>query len=233
MRKLTGLCFLTAILFASSANAQSMFIDQGDPSAISVTAGGAFGSSLYGGGLNLAYSYRGVFDVGIDASFSRFKSGRYNNLNAFDFAPFINWQILRTDADETPISVTALFAFEKVLYGNNGPVSPPDGWGLVLGATVYRKFEFGTSMLFIPEVVAAYDFMYTRFYSNALDQNAPTVGDSSAIGSPPSESKHSARGIVKANLGFKSGENVLTVTPYAGYQGFFGTVAGLTVGYVF
>jgi len=233
MRKLTGLCFLTAILLASSANAQSMFIDQGDPSTMSVTAGGAFGGGLYGGGLNLAYTYRGVFDVGLDTSFSHFKSGRYNNLNAFDFAPFINWQIVRTDADETPVSVTALFAFEKVLYGNNGPVAAPDGWGMVLGATAYRKFEIGTSMLLIPELVVAYDFMYTRFYSNALDQNGPTVGDSSTISAPPSESKHSVRVLAKANLGFKSGDHVLTVTPYGGYQGFFGTVVGLTVGYVF
>ena len=88
-------------------------------------------------------------------------------------------------------------------------------------------------MLLIPELVVAYDFMYTRFYSNALDQNGPTVGDSSTISAPPSESKHSVRVLAKANLGFKSGDHVLTVTPYGGYQGFFGTVVGLTVGYVF
>lgn len=231
MRKLTGLCFLTAILLASSANAQSMFIDQGDPSTMSVTAGGAFGG-VYGGSLNLAYTYRGVFDAGLDTSFSRFNHGRVKNLNGLDFAPFINWQILRTDADETPVSVTALFSFEKMLYTNNGPVAAPNGWGLVLGGTAYRRFEIGSNMQLIPELLVAYDFMYTRYYSNALDQNAPSYGTADTVNGYSTESKHSARVLLRANLGFKSGGHILTVTPYGGYEGFFGAVVGLTVGYV-
>ena len=120
-----------------------------------------------------------------------------------------------------------------MLYNNNNGYAGPDGWGIVLGPSVYRRFEIGTSTLLIPEVLLAYDFMYTRAYSNAHDQNAAWVGDVNRdVNTPPAQSKHSGRALVRANLGFKSGGHVWTVTPYAGYQGVFGTVFGLNAGFV-
>jgi hypothetical protein len=232
MRKLIGLCFLTATLLASAANAQSIFIDKGDPSTMSVTLGGGVGNA-YGGSLGLGYSYRGVLDMGLDVSGSRFNSGRTKNLNGLDFAPYLNWHAYRSDVDEMPISISFLVAVEKLVYTNNGPVASPDGWGVIAGGTVYRRIDISPTMAFIPEALVAYDFMYTRFYTNAGDQKAPTVGDNLTVNAPPAVSKHSGRALLRLNLGFLSGGHVYTVTPYGGYQGAtFGLVAGLSAGVV-
>jgi hypothetical protein len=234
MRKLIGLCFLTATLLASSANAQSIFIDKGDPSTMSFTLGGAYGG-LYGGSFDLSYSYRGVLDMGIDASGTHFKSGDNKNLTAMNFMPFVN--IFAYRPEEFPLSVSLLFGFEKVLYtgndmrGGGGSYAAPNGWGVVAGPTVSYRIEMG-SMLLVPEVILAYDFAFTRYYTNAQDQSAPTVGDSQQVNGYRETSKHSARALVRANLGFKTGEHLLTVTPYGGYQATWGGVVGLLVGFV-
>ena len=120
MRKLTGLCFLTATLLASSAYAQSMFIDKGDPSTMGFSLGGQYGN-LYGGSLNLAYSYRGVVDIGLEASGTRFTSGTYRDFNALNFMPFLGFHVLRSDADEGPISLAFLVGVEKTFYTSSTP----------------------------------------------------------------------------------------------------------------
>jgi hypothetical protein len=241
MRKLIGLCFLTATLLASSANAQSIFIEKGDPSTMSATLGGQYGG-LYGGSLNLGYSYRGVFDVGLDASGTHFTAGDNKNLNALNVMPFMNWHAFRSDVDELPVSISFLVGIEKLLYAGNNvrangattsdTYASPSGWGVVLGGSVYRRLEIGTSMLLIPEAVVAYEFMSTRYYSNAMDQNNPSVGDNSVVNGYRQTSKHGVRALGRLNLGFQSGERVWTVTPYGGVQGTYGAVFGLTAGVV-
>lgn len=242
MRKLTGLCFLTAILLASSANAQSLFIDKGDDSTMSVTLGGAFGG-LYGGSLDLSYSYRGVFDVGLATSGMHFTGGDNKNLNALNFMPFLNWHAFRSDDDDLPVSISFLVGVEKVLYGGNSIKYPdgstgsaqyaaPNGWGVLLGGTVYRRFEMGTSMLLIPEAVVGYDLMSTRYYSNASNQSAPSVGDTTSVNGYRETTKHGVRALARLNLGFKAGGHLYTVTPYGGIQGAYGTLVGLMAGFV-
>lgn len=233
MRKLTGLCFLTAILLAGSANAQSLFIERGDPSTMSATLGGLIGNTLGASGtVDIAYTYRGVFDVGVNFGALGYTSGRDKNLRAFDFAPYLNWHLLRSEDDDVPVSVSALVAVEKLVYTNNGAYAPPNGWGVIAGATVYRRIELGTKVLFVPEVLVAYDLMYTRYYSNALDMNSPTIGDSSTVNGYSTVIKHSARALLSLNFGFNAG-HIYTVTPYGGYEGSLGTVGGLLVGVVF
>jgi hypothetical protein len=238
MRKLIGLCFLTATLAASSAHAQSIFIDKGDPSTMSVTLGGQYGG-LYGGTLNIGYSYRGVFDVGLDASGSHFTAGDTKNLNGLNLMPFLNWHAFRSDVDEMPISISFLIGISKALYVGNTvdrvsgqEYASPNGWGGIAGLTIYRRIEIGTSMALIPEAVVAYDLTYTRYYTNALDQNAPTVGDTMAVNGYRGVAKHSARGIGRVNMAFTAGTHVLTITPYGGYQGAMGALVGLSLGYV-
>jgi hypothetical protein len=224
MRTLTGLCFLTATLLASSANAQSMFIDKGDPSTVSVTLGGHYGG-LYGGSLNLAYSYRGVFDVGLDTTGTHFTGGDLQDFNGVNVMPFIHWHAYRSDADEAPISISFLVGVEKVFYTSSAPYASPSGWGVVLGGSLYRRFELGTSMFLIPELLLAYDYMDTRTY------HAPTASIANGYST---DSKHSGRAVLRVNLGIKAGGHVYTVTPYAGYQGSsLGSVVGMTVGLVF
>jgi hypothetical protein len=234
MRKLTGLCFLTATLLASAANAQSIFIEKGDPSTMSFTLGGAYGG-LYGGSFDLAYSYRGVFDLGVDASGTHFTAGDNKTLNALNVMPFVNWHAFRSTVDELPVSISFLLGVEKLLYGGNnakgtGTYAAPNGWGVVAGGTVYRRIEIGTTMAIIPEVVLAYEFMATRYYTNAKDQSAPFVGDS--LNGYRETTKHSGRALARLNLSFKSGEHLLTVTPYGGFQGSYGSLVGLLVGFV-
>jgi hypothetical protein len=144
--------------------------------------------------------------------------------------------------DELPVSISFLVGVEKLLYsGNNVRVNgatadatyaAPNGWGLVVGGSVYRRIEIGTSMLLIPEAVVAYDFMTTHYFSNAMDQSAPSVGDSGTVNGYRQTTKHGVRALGRVNLGFKSDDRVWTVTPYAGVQGTYGTVYGLNVGVV-
>jgi hypothetical protein len=76
MRKIIGLCFLTATLLASSAHAQSIFIDKGDPSAVDAMVGGGLVKNAWGVGVTAGYSYRGVFDVGADFTRYAYTGGR-------------------------------------------------------------------------------------------------------------------------------------------------------------
>lgn len=223
MRKLIGLCFLTATLLASSANAQSMFIDKGDPSTMGFSLGGHYGN-LYGGSLNLAYSYRGVVDIGLEASGTRFTSGTYRDFNALNFMPFLGFHVLRSDADEAPISLAFLVGVEKTFYTSSTPYTSPSGWGVLAGASIYRRFELGTSTLLIPELLAAYEFTSTQTYHSL------STGQAHGYSSDP---QHNGRAILRINLGFKSGSHVITVSPYGGHAGYaMGRVAGLTVGFV-
>ena len=216
MRKLTGVCFLTAILLGSSAYAQSLFIERGDPSTMSLTLGGMLGNTLGPSGTaEVSYSYRGVFDVGLDFGALGYKSGRNDNLRSLDFAPFLNWHLLRSEEDELPVSLSLLVAVEKVLYYDNGAYASPNGWGVLAGGTIYRRIELGSSVLFIPEVLIAYDFMYTRYYSNAQDQKAPSVGGNSAVNGYATTSSNSARGLLYLNVGFKGGEHIYRSHPMA------------------
>ncbi len=223
MRKLIGLCFLTATLLASSANAQSMFIDKGDPSTMGFALGGQYGN-LYGGSFNLAFSYRGVVDIGLDASAAHFTTGGLKGFNALNFMPFMNWHVARSDADEFPISIALLVGVEKVLYTSSEPFISPSGWGVMAGGSLYRRFELGTSVMLIPELMAAYEFTSTQTYHSL---NAGQAHGYS------SDSQHNGRAILRINLGFKSGSHVFTVTPYGGHAGYaLGRVVGLTVGFV-
>jgi hypothetical protein len=83
MRKIIGLCFLTATLFASSARAQSIFIDKGDPSTMDVTVGGGLVKNSWGAGLGAGYSYRGVFDVGADFTRYAYTAGTNKKLAGY------------------------------------------------------------------------------------------------------------------------------------------------------
>jgi hypothetical protein len=233
MRKLIGLCFLTATLLASSANAQSMFIDKGDPSTMGFSLGGHLGGGgnlggVYTGSLNFAFSYRGVVDIGLDASGSVFSTREsqkteFRNL-ALDLMPFMAWHVVRSDADEFPISIALLVGVEKVLYFSNAPYTSPSGWGVLAGGSIYRSFELGTSILLIPELLAAYEFTSTQTYHSL------NAGKPNGYSSDP---RHNARAILRINLGLKSGGHVITVSPYGGHAGYaLGRVVGLTVGFV-
>ena len=232
MRKIIGLCFLTATLLASSARAQSIFIDKGDPSAVDATVGGGLMKDAWGAGVGAGYSYRGVFDVGADFVRYAYTGGTNDKLAGYSLAPFVNWHAFRHDVDELPVSISIGLAMQRIVYTGNGPVANPEGWGMVLGPSVYRRMEFGSSLVFVPEVMLAYDFSYTRYYSRAEDQTSGNTRDSNKGIGYSTEAKHNVRVLVRPNLLYKMGNTNYVVVPYVGSVG-VAYVAGLNIGAIF
>jgi hypothetical protein len=107
----------------------------------------------------------------------------------------------------------------------NGAVPNPDGWGLLIGGSAFRRFDFGKDILVVPELFAAYDMQATTWHS--------TASDAAASGRPGQVTNyvHSARVLVRGNVGFRSDKTTYTVVPYLGYQD--GLALGGTVGAVF
>ena len=232
MRKLIGLCFLTVTLLATSAHAQGIFIDRGDPSAITAALGGAYVKNGYGGGVSGGWSYRGVFDAGASLDYLKYKSGDNNGLQGISLTPFVTYHALRVEEDEMPISLSFMLGMTREFFTGNAPVANPEAWGLFVGPSVYRRFEFGSSLVFVPEVFAAYDFRETRAYSGAADR----AGGIFATGSDGSSGyktsmKHSFRALLKPNLLVKAGNTKYLVMPYAGYVD--GFAVGGSVGALF
>jgi len=218
MRKITGLCFLTATLLAGSAHAQSLFIEKGDPNAKSAMIGGglikdAWGITLLGG-----FSYRGVFDVGLDFTRYAYTGGDNKNLAGYSAMPFVAWHPLRTDMEGMPISLSLILGVQRVFYSGNDPYANPEGWGLLLGPSVYRRFEFGSKLLFIPEVLLAYDMQYTRFFTVAANQPSGHTGGSAGGFGYDSGPRHGVRLLLRPNLLWHAGNARYLVVPYLGYQ---------------
>lgn len=232
MRKIIGICFLTAMLFASSARAQSIFIDKGDPSVVGVTVGGSILKEAWGAGLDVGYSYRGVFDVGANFTRYAFTAGTNTKLAGYTVAPFLNWHLFRHDVDEMPVSISMGFEVLRTVYTGNTPVANPEGWGLVVGPSVYRRMELGTSVVFVPELLVAYDFSFTRYYSQAGDQASGNTRNNRDGAGYSTEPKHNVRAVVRPNLLFKMGNTNYVLAPYAGAVG-LAFVAGANIGAIF
>ncbi len=230
MRKFIGLCFLTATLVASSARAQGIFIEKGDPDTISATVGGGVFKNAWGAGIAGGYSYRGVFDVGLDFTRFAYTGGDNNTLAGYSVAPYGTWHIVRHDVDEFPVSIAATFAVQRIFYAGNG-LANPEGWGLVAGGSVYRRMEFGTSLVFIPEAFVGFDMASTRFYTSAGDQNSGNTVDQSA--GYKTTFKYSVRALFRPNLLMHAGNSNYVLAPYVGYEGALALSAGANVGALF
>lgn len=215
MRRTIGLCFLTATLLASSARAQSIFIDRGDPSAVDVMVGGGLIKDAWGAGLTAGYSYRGVFDVGVDFARYAYTAGKKDKLAGYSVMPFTTWHAIRSDADEMPFSLSFTLGVQRIMYTGSNLSAAPEGWGLVVGPSAYRKIELGTNWVFVPELFAAYEFQYTRYYSGGYS----------------TDQKHGARVLLRPNLLYKAGKTSYVIVPYVGYQG--ALAVGGNVGAVF
>jgi hypothetical protein len=217
MRKLIGLLFLTATLTATSAHAQGIFIDRGDPNAVSATAGGRYlVDSSFAGSLTGGFTYRGVFDVGAELTYLKYNAGDFKKLAGIGVAPYLTWHLMRGEEEELPVSIAVTVAVMREFLTGNAPVANPEAWGVFFGPSIYRKFELGTSTVFIPEVLTGYDGKSSRKYSGALDQ---TMGSADQSTGYSSSMKHNVRALLRLNLLFKTaGKARYTVTPYVGYQ---------------
>ena len=216
MRKIIGLCFLTATLFASSARAQSIFIEKGDPSAVDVTVGGGLVKDAWGAGLGAGYSYRGVFDVGADFMRYVYTGGTNNKLAGYSITPFATWHALRHDVDELPFSLGFTVGVQRIVYAGNGPVANPEGWSTFGGASFYRRFEFGTNLIFVPEAYGIVQYKSTRYYSQAGDQNSSNTRNSNVGAGYSAESKITGSILLRPNVLYKMGNTNYVLAPYIG-----------------
>lgn len=231
MRKLIGLCFLTATLIASSASAQGIFIEKGDDSTISTLVGGGLVKDAWGVSVMGGYSYRGVIDFGADFTRYAYTGGTNNKLAGWSLTPYLNWHAVHHDVDEWPVSLSFSMGIQRIFYTGNGPVAAPEGWGVILGPSVYRRFEVGSKMVFIPEVFLAYDFQYTRYYSQALDQNSANKRNAGEGMGYSTDPKHGYRALFRPNIVYKMGNTNYVIVPYVGWTG--ALTAGGNIGAIF
>ena len=224
MRKILGLCFLTATLVAGSASAQSMHLKAGDPNTVEMQLGGGLMKDGAGGNLLASYSYRGIFDMGAELTFTNYNKGLNNNLKEFKLMPFGKLPIVR-QGEGLPFSVAGILGVNKHMSLGNGPTPGPDGWGVLAGASSYISLELSDNLKLIPEVLVAFDFNATRHYSKAGDQNSSYGTSYGNI------MYYDARALVKVNISYRSDSQTYLFIPYAGYQGAF--VAGGNLGVLF
>lgn len=230
MRKFIALCFVTATLLASSARAQSIFIDKGDPSAVSASLAGGKFKEAWGAGLSAGYTYRGVFDVGVEFLRLAYTAGDNNKLAGYSIAPYATWHLFRHDVDELPVSISATFAMQRIIYTGNGPVANPEAWGLVAGGSAYRRFDFGSLITVVPELFVGFDMAYQRLYSAAQDQNS---GNRGSLVDYREKATYGVRALARPNVAIHVGNANYIVAPYVGYEGVLGFAVGANVGALF
>jgi len=231
MKKLIGFCFLTATLLATSAHAQGIYIDRGDPNAVSAAIGGGLVKDAYTGSLLGSWTYRGVFDVGAGLDYFKYTGGANKNLTGINLAPFVSWHAIKAEEDEWPVSLSLNLGVNREMFLGNTPVANPEGWGAFVGPSVYRRFEFGSSMVFVPEALVAIDYKVSRFYSGALDQSSGNVADTSGATNYRDDSKFGIRVVIRPNLVVMAGNTKYLIMPYVGYLD--GLAAGANVGAMF
>lgn len=225
MRKIIGLFILALTSTAATAQAQGLFLDKGQPG-IGVAAGGAVIGNAWTASVIPTYTYRGVFDVGIDVTRYSYTKGDAKHLSAIGAMPFATVYFARSEEGAIPISLSGTLGIQKRIYMGNGSVDNPDGWGLLMGLSAFRRIETSETFALIPEAFVAYNMDSITWHSGAIDGTTGVVA-------PGQETtyKHKARAYVRANLAWKSDEKQYIVTPYVGYQE--GLAFGANVGAVF
>jgi len=227
MRKTLGLCLLALTLTAGTAQAQGLFLEKGDRG-ISAVAGGAAIGTGWSASVAPSYTYRGMFDVGVDLTWYGYNNSNSdaNKLSAIGAMPFVNVYFLRAGDGPLPVSVSGTFAFEKRMFVGNGSEPNPDGWGMLLGGSLFRRMDFTNTFAGIPEIFLSYDLQATTWHSAANGANA-------AVHNQGEETKyqHKPRVFLRGNMAYKGDKLLYTVVPYVGYQ--TGFAVGANLGAIF
>ena len=228
MRKTFGLCFLALSLTAGTAHAQGIFLENGQPG-IGAAIGGAVIGTGWSASVVPSYTYRGIFDVGLDVTRYSYTTTASDakGLSAVGLMPFANVYFLRAEGGQFPISVSGTLAIQKRIYMGNNEAPNPDGWGLLVGGSLFRRIEFSNSFAGIPELFLAYDLQSITWHSsviNPISAAAISPGETTSY-------DHRARVLFRANMGFKGEKTLYTVVPYIGYQA--GLAVGVNVGAIF
>jgi len=90
MRKTLGLCFLALTLTAATAHAQ-VFLEKGEPGTSAAVGGAAIGTG-WSASVVPSYTYRGMFDVGVDLTWYGYNNSNSDasKLSAIGAMPFVN-----------------------------------------------------------------------------------------------------------------------------------------------
>jgi hypothetical protein len=225
MRKTLGLCFLALTLIAATAHAQGVFLEKGQPG-ISATAGAAAIGTGWTASITPSYTYRGMFDVGLDVTRYSYTKGDANHLSAIGLMPFATAYFTRSDDGPLPVSISGTLAVQRRLFMGNGAAPNPDGWGLLLGASVFRRVDFSSSIAGIPELFIGYDLQSITWHS--------TTGDAKSANRSLGQTTkydHNVRLFLRPNVAFKAEKVTYTVGPYVGYQA--GFAIGVNLGAIF
>ena len=148
-----GLVALCALALAStqSAVAQSKYLDKGT-SGVGVTAQFGMGERSDVGGV-VAYSYKGILDIG--SGMNRLGGADDGNLdvNAFQLSPFVAFHALK-QSRTTPVGLALSVGYQNLSY--SGDELDDLGWdmsgsGFSFGATVYRTFATKQRASIVPD----------------------------------------------------------------------------------
>jgi hypothetical protein len=225
MRKTLSLCFLALALTAGTAHAQGLFLEKGDRG-ISAAVGGAAIGTGWNASVVPSYTYRSMFDVGLDLTWYSYNNGEASKLSAIGAMPFVNVYFLRAEEGPLPLSVSGTLGVEKRMFTGNGQEPNPDGWGLLLGGSLFRRMDFSSTFAGIPELFLAYDMQATTWHSAAADANAAVHTQGQRT-----DYQHKARAFLRANMAIRSDKILYTIAPYVGYQS--GFAVGGNLGAIF
>jgi hypothetical protein len=224
MRKIIGLCLLALTMTAGTARAQGLFLEKGQPG-IGAAVGGSMTKTAWTASLVPTYTYRGVFDIGLDLTRYQFTGGDAEHLWALGVMPFVTAYLARSEETTLPVSISATLGIQRRLYLGNGGVPNPDGWGVLAGVSAFRRIELSNTFAGIPEIFAAYDLQSVTWHSSTIDGNAAVHPGQKT------NYENNARVLFRANLAFGGEKSVYTLIPYVGYQG--GFAAGANLGAIF
>lgn len=135
------------LLIAERATAQSLFVLQGDRAAegsIGWSVGPfSNGVEIHGGG-----SLDGRWDVGFAVNRYRVDLGGADDTTFTEWSPFARYFLFKEADDGTPVSLAARAQF----FSDQFEGADNEGWYLLLGGELYKKFDLAQVMALYPFV---------------------------------------------------------------------------------
>ena len=129
--------------------------------------------------------------------------------------PFANVYFARAEDGPLPVSVSGTLAFQRRIFIGNDEAPNPDGWGLLLGASAFRRIDFTSSFAGIPELFVAYDLQSITWHSSQI---APAAGAGASPGQK-TDYDNKPRILLRANMAFMGDKTTYTIGPLRGLPG--------------
>jgi hypothetical protein len=145
MRTVAGFCFLLLVA-AAPVGAQSLFVLQGERAAEGSVAW-SVGPFSQGGEVHGAGSLDGRWDVGFGVNRYRVELGGPDDTTLTEWTPFVRYFLYKESDDGTPVSLAA-----RAQFFNDNYDGSDEGWYILAGAELYKRFELGTGLALFPYV---------------------------------------------------------------------------------